>query len=81
MPLQFLDSEAERFIGWRWVEMSAPLAVTLSWVHAEIPRIIRNSSIGLPYYAPKFEHMLYMEKTNSAADDQDAQSGNTAEDK
>jgi hypothetical protein len=81
LPLQFVDPEWERFIGWRWIETSAPLAVTLTWLHAEIPRIIRSSSIGLPYYAPKYEHMLYMEKAKGAAGKQGSQSGDAAKDK
>lgn len=65
LPLQFVDSTGERILGWKWIPTSAPLAVTLSWLHAEVPRVIRNSSIGLPYFAPKLEHMMYMEKAQS----------------
>lgn len=61
LPIRFVTAEGEAVQGWEWMATPAPLALTLTWLHAEMPRVVRSASISLPYFAPKPEHIQYMQ--------------------
>jgi hypothetical protein len=81
VPIQYLEPSGKRALGWRWLETSAPLALTLSWLHAEIPRVARFSSISLPYFAPKLHHIDYMDKAAERHDNEQNKHKNSSYDR
>jgi hypothetical protein len=58
VPIHFVDAAGATVDGWQWI---ATPALTLIWLHAEMPRISRAASISLPYFAPQPHHINYMQ--------------------
>ncbi|SIL58387.1 Uncharacterised protein [Mycobacteroides abscessus subsp. abscessus] len=54
--------------GWAFLETEAPLAWTLAWLNASMPRMLRGGSVFTPYLIPPRRHAEYM-----AACDNDTQ--------
>jgi hypothetical protein len=46
--------------GWAFVETDAPLAWTLAWMNAAMPRVLRGTSVFAPYLIPPARHLKYM---------------------
>lgn len=46
--------------GWAFVETDAPLAWTLAWMNAAMPRVLRGRSVFSPYLIPPARHIKYM---------------------
>lgn len=62
-------------VGWAFVETDAPLAWTLAWMHAAMPRVLRGGSVFAPYLIPPVRHLTYMSaraEANAAADVENA---------
>jgi hypothetical protein len=43
--------------GWAFVETDAPLAWTLAWLNAAMPRVVRGRSVFAPYLIPPARHI------------------------
>jgi len=52
--------------GWAFVETDAPLAWTLAWLNAAMPRMLRGGSVFAPYLIPPARHIEYMNARNEA---------------
>lgn len=47
-------------VGWFFMPTDAPLAWTLMWLHAAMPRILRGASVLKPYLLPNQKNLKYM---------------------
>jgi hypothetical protein len=66
LPIQFINAQGEFVTGWQWIKTHSPLAMTLAWLHAEMPRVVRAGSISLPYFAPLPAHVMYVQGQQTA---------------
>lgn len=48
------------YYGWIGIDTKAPLAITLAWLHAMMPRIQRGASVFVPYLTPYPKQAAYM---------------------
>lgn len=48
------------YTGWLFMGTDAPLAWTLTWLHATMPRVLRGSSVFGPYLIPNARNLQYM---------------------
>ncbi len=60
--------------GWAFVETDAPLAWTLAWMHAAMPRVLRGGSVFAPYLIPPVRHIKYMNSRNETTAEADTKS-------
>ena len=48
------------YAGWAYAETDAPLVLTMIWLHAAMPRVLRGTSVFRPYLIPPIRHANYM---------------------
>lgn len=69
VPLQMYTADKQRVTGWVGIsDTEAPLATSLAWLHALMPRILRGTSVFTSYLFPDSRHIKYMKKKTGSVD-------------
>lgn len=59
------------YMGWAYAQTDAPLALTMLWLHAAMPRVLRGTSVFRPYLIPPIRHAKYMKTQAGSAGTKD----------